>query len=197
MSQPGRGVLCLSATATSAADWVRRGVVPCHVFAHAAWSVVVPAAATSAAAPPYDDALTMLAARHVGPRLAPAIGLFLIDEVAVVTAHSGGRGPIRWALRDQDREVLAGPDLPALSPQTLHRVLGSGAPTRQVPVREVHDLWDRTDLTHAEWLVEAAAVLGLPGGRVLDGSDTDLGAVIAPTARSVASFESVVKDVHP
>ena len=45
-------------------------------------------------------------------------------------------------------------------------------------------------------LVEVTAVLGLPGGRVLDGTDTHLGPVIAPHARSVTGFESVVKDVH-
>ena len=197
MSQLGRGVVCLSAPANSAADWVRRGVVPCHVFEHAAWSVVVPAAVTSAASAPYDDALMVLAARQVGARLAPAIGLFHFDDIAVITAHAGGRGPAHWALRNADREIVAGPDLPALSPEGLHRVLASGAPTRQVPIREVRTLWDRSDLRHGEWLVEAAAVLGLPGGRILDGTDQDLGPVITPDARSVASFESVIKDVHP
>ncbi|WEV79311.1 hypothetical protein O9K63_05840 [Janibacter cremeus] len=196
MSTAGRGVVCLSATAASAADWVRRGVVPCHVLEHASWSVVVPARAASAAAAPYDDALTVLASRHVGPRLSPAIGLFRFDDVAVVTARAAGRAQTRWALRDADGRVVGGPDLPPLSPDDLHRALASGAPARRVPVREVRDLWRRGDLSHDEWLVEVTAVLGLPGGRVLDGTDTHLGPVIAPHARSVTGFESVVKDVH-
>lgn len=196
MSQPGRGAVFLSAPAARAVEWVRRGVVPCHVLEHASWSVVVPAAGTSAAAAPYDDALTVLASRDVGSRLAPMIGLFLIDDVAAVTARASGRGPTRWALRGVDRAVVAGPNLPGLSPEHLHRVLGSGAPVRGVPVREVRNLWQRVDLAHDEWLVEVTAVLGLPGGRVLDGTDTDLGPVIPPAARSVTTFESVVKDVH-
>lgn len=197
MSEAGRGVLCLSGSAAGAADWVRRGVVPCHVVPHAAWSVVVPATSASAAAAPYDDALTLLAARHVGTRLTPAIGLFRFDDVAVVTAHAGGRDQPRWALRAADGQVVAGPDLPRLSPEDLHRTLAGAAGSRLVPVRAVRDLWHRTDLPHDEWLLTATAVLGLPGSRVLDGTDTALGPVIAPAARAVTSFEDVVKDVRP
>ena len=53
-----------------------------------------------------------------------------------------------------------------------------------------------TDLTHLEWLVEVVTVLGLPGGRALDGSDGALGPVISPDESAVRAFESVVKDVH-
>ncbi|WP_338747925.1 hypothetical protein [Janibacter alittae] len=196
MSTAGRGVVCLSATAASAADWVRRGVVPCHVLEHASWSVVVPARTASAAAAPYDDALTVLASRHIAPRLGPAIGLFHFDDVAVLTARAAGRAPTRWALRDSDGRVVGGPDLPRLTPEDLHRTLAGGATSRLVPIRQVRELWQRTDLAHDQWLVEVTAVLGLPAGRVLDGTDTHLGPVIAPHARSVAGFDSVVKDVH-
>lgn len=196
MSTAGRGVVCLSATAASAADWVRRGIVPCHVLEHASWSVVVPARTSSAATAPYDDALTVLASRHIGPRLGPAIGLFRFDDVAVLTGRAAGRAPTRWALRDSDGRVVGGEDLPRLSPEDLHRTLASGAATRPVPIRQVRDLWHRSELTHDEWLTEVTTVLGLPGGRVLDGTDTHLGPVIAPHARSVAGFESAVKDEH-
>ena len=138
----------------------------------------------------------MLASRHVGPRHTPVIGLFRMDDVAVLTARAGGRGPTRWALRASDREIVAGPDLAELTPEWLHRALASGAPSREVPIREVRALWRRTDLTHLEWLVEATAVLGLPGARVLQGSDEGLGPVIHPDARAVSAFESVVRDVH-
>lgn len=196
MSQSGRGAVFLSAQVASAIEWVRRGVVPCHVLEHASWSIVVPAVGATDVAAPYDDALTVLASRYVGARLAPGIGLFHIDDTAVVTARAAGRGTTRWALRAADRAIVAGPQLPALSPADLHRALGSGAPTREVRVREVRDLWERTDLAHEEWLVEAATALGLPGARVLDGTDTDLGPIIRPGARSVTAFESVIKDVH-
>ncbi|WP_435198840.1 hypothetical protein [Janibacter sp. GS2] len=196
MSQSGRGAVFLSTSVANAVEWVRRGVVPCHVLAHASWSTVVPAVGGTEVAEPYDDALTVLASRHVGARMAPAIGLFRIDDAAVVTARAAGRGSTRWALRSADRSIVAGPQLPRLTPEDLHRALGSGAPTREVPVREVRDLWRRTDLTHDEWLVEVATVLGMPGARVLAGTDTDLGPVIEPAARSITTFESVIKDVH-
>lgn len=197
MSQPGRGVVLLSASSARAVEWVRRGVVPCHVVEHSAWSIVVTASATSAAAQPYDDALTVLASRHVPSPMTPSIGLFEIGDAAVVTARAPGRAPIRWALRAADREVVRGPQLPPLSPEDLHRTLSSHPAARQVPVSEVRALWGRTDLTHAEWLVEVTTVLGLPGARIIGGADTDLGPVIRPDARSVSAFESVVKDVHP
>ena len=199
MTQQGRGVVLLSASSARAVEWVRRGVVPCHVLEHSSWSIVVPATPETAAAPPYDDALTVLASRHVGSQLAPSIGLFEMGDTAVITARAPGRAPVRWALRAADREVVRGPQLPPLSPEDVHRTLatGAGAGAGQVPIRGIRALFARTDLTHLEWLVEACAVLALPAGRVLDGSDTALGPVIAPDARSVQAFDSVVKDVHP
>ena len=195
MTQQGRGVVLLAAPAARAVEWVRSGVVPCHVLQHAAWSIVVPAASTSVTAAPYDDALTVLASRHAGPRLTPAIGLFVMDDTAVLTARSG-RSPVRWALRSADREIVRGPRLPPLSPEDLHRTLAGNPAVREVPIREVRALWGRTDLTHVEWLVEVATVLGLPGSRVLDGADDSLGPVISPDEGAVRAFESVVKDVH-
>lgn len=196
MTTTGRGAVFLATSGVNAVDWVRGGVVPCHVLEHASWSIVVPAAGSTPVAEPYDDALTVLASRHVGHRLAPAIGLFHIDDVAVITARASGRSTTRWALRAEDREVVAGPRLPRLSPEDLHRTLASGPPSRGIPIREVRDLWGRVDLTHDEWIVEAATILGLPGARVLAGTDTDLGPIIRPVPRSVSAFESVVKDVH-
>ena len=88
MTQQGRGVVLLAASSASAVEWVRRGVVPCHVLEHSAWSIVVPATRASVTAAPYDDALALLASRHVGPRLTPSIGLFAMDDTAVVTARA-------------------------------------------------------------------------------------------------------------
>ncbi|MDN5716378.1 MAG: hypothetical protein L0G89_04005 [Janibacter sp.] len=196
MTQQDRGVVLLSASSARAVEWVRRGVVPCHVLEHSAWSIVVPATSASAAAAPYDDALTVLASRHVPSPSAPAIGLFEIGDTAVITARAPGRSPTRWALRAADREIVRGPQLPPLSPEDLHRALATGSAALEVPIAGIRGLWTRSDLTHHEWLVEATAVLGLPAGRVLDGSDTELGPVIAPNPRSVQDFESAVKDVH-
>lgn len=192
----GTGIVLLAASAVSSAEWVRRGVVACHVLEHPAWTVVTPADDRSATGEPYDDALTVLASRHVGPRIAPAIGLFVIDDAAVVTAQGGGwRAVKRWALRDRERRFVRGPELPPLRPEDLHRVLASTEPRRRVAMSDLTALWRRTDLTHLEWVIEATRVLGLPGGRVLDGTDDALGPRIAPDARSVGAFESVVKDV--
>ncbi|GAB3115462.1 hypothetical protein GCM10027055_23350 [Janibacter alkaliphilus] len=194
----GVGLVLLSGGAARAAEWVRRGVVPCHVGEHPAWTMVTPASAVTAAAAPYDDALTLLASRHVGPRQSPTIGLFVIDDAAVITAQAAGwRTVRRWALRGVEREVRPGPELPALRPQDLHRVLASAAPQRRIRLAEITDLWRRTDLTQREWLVEAAQVLGLPGARVLSGQDPAPGPRIDPDPRAVGAFETVVKDVQP
>ena len=149
MTQQGRGVVLLAASSASAVEWVRRGVVPCHVLEHSAWSIVVPATRASVTAAPYDDALALLASRHVGPRLTPSIGLFAMDDTAVVTARAG-RSPARWALRAADRYIVRGPRLPALTPEDLHRTLAGNPGAREVPIREVRALWGRTDLTHLE-----------------------------------------------
>lgn len=196
MTEQDTGVLLLSASSAAAVDWVRGGVVPCHVVEHPTWSIIVPAGSSTVTAAPYDDALTVLAARHTGNRLAPAIGLFSMGDTAVLTARASGRSPIRWALRAPDREVVRGPRLPPLAPEDLHRALSGNPGARMVPIREIRALWGRTDLTHLEWLDEVMTVLGLPGARLLDGSDTALGPVIAPDERAVSTFESVVKDVH-
>ena len=47
MTQQGRGVVLLAASSASAVEWVRRGVVPCHVLEHSAWSIVGPGLASS------------------------------------------------------------------------------------------------------------------------------------------------------
>lgn len=133
----------------------------------------------------------------VPPRLAPAFGLFRIEDTAVLTARAAGvRAVTRWALRSADGELVASRQLPRLTPESVHRVLGTAAHAREVPVRAVRELWERVDLGHEEWLVEAATVLGLPGARVLAGTDTELGPVVRPAPRSVPAFESVIKDVH-
>ncbi len=198
MTRQGGGVVLLAAPANQARAWVRGGVVPCHVTEHHAWSIITPAAERTAARAPYDDAVQLLSSRHVGSRLAPALGFFVEGEVAWVTARAPGRVATRWALRGPDRVVVGGGDLPALTPEHLHRVLASaaGERTRPVPLRLVREVWGRVDLPHLPWLLEVLDVLGLPGGRVLEGADPDLGPRIGPNPRTVASFESVVKDEH-
>lgn len=188
--------MLVSGSTSTATDWVRRGVVPCHVATHPSWTVVSPAAPRTAVPEPYDDALTVLAARHVPTRLAPAIGLFAIGGAVVVTAQGPGwRAVKRWALRGRQREMVRGPDLPALRPEDLHRVLATASGQRLVHLSDVVALWGRSDLTDREWLVEATHVLGLPGGRVLDGSDDAPGPRIDPDRRAAGAFQSAVKDV--
>ena len=198
MTRQGRGVVLLAGSPPKARAWVRGGVVPCHVVAHGAWTIVAPATGRTAARAPYDDPARILSSRHVGSRMAPALGFFVEDSAAWVTARGPGRSRTRWALRDPDHVVMGGDGLPPLAPEHLHRVLGhaAGAGSRPVPLRALHEVWARTDLPHLDWLLELLDVLGLPGGRLLEGSDPEPGPTIGPGPRTVAAFETAVKDAH-
>ena len=89
MSRTLPGVLLLHADAKLTDAWVRRGVVPSYVVPLPGWTAVVPAGPTQLSAP-YDDALTVTANRPVPTRLRTALGFFVIDGIAVVSAQTRG-----------------------------------------------------------------------------------------------------------
>src|SRR5699024_2586658 len=72
----------------------------------------------------------------------------------------------------------------------------AGAGSRPVPLRALREVWGRTDLPHLDWLLELLAVLGLPGGRLLEGGDPEPGPAIGPNPRAVAAFDGTGKDGH-
>lgn len=186
------GLLLLRGAPPEVSDWVRRGVVPVTVAPLPGWTAVLPNG-PSRAEPPYDDALTLLAARHVPPKVAPAIGFFAIGGRAVITVQTRSvRRHVRWVVWDPARGVLRPPDLAVAPPQLLLRAAGGG------DRRELVEILAERHLAPHKLLAAVTAVLGLPGGRLLiDRAEVeDIAGAIdrEPLEREVGYFEDAVKD---
>lgn len=186
------GLLLLRGAPPQVSDWARRGVVPVTVAPLEGWTAVLPNGASRAGAP-YDDALTLLAARRVPAKLGPALGFFAIRGRGVITVQSGAlRRGVRWVLWDPDRGVLRPPDLACAPPPMLLRVAGGG------DRRELIEILGERHLAPHRLLAAVTAVLGLPGGRLLiDRAEVDRidGAIDRePLDREVGYFEDAVRD---
>lgn len=186
------GLLLLRGAPPEVSDWVRKGVVPVTVAPLAGWTAVLPNG-HSRAEPPYDDALTMLAARHVPPRLGPAIGFFAIGGRGIITVQTRSlRRRIRWVVWDPVRGVVRPPDLALAPPPMLLRVAGGG------DRRELIEILEERHLAPHKLLAAVTAVLELPGGRLLvdptEVSDIEGAIDREPLDREVAYFEDAVRD---
>lgn len=170
--------------------WAAKGVVPVAVGRYPGWTVLVPRG-VSPAAPPYDDALPLLAARRVRGRLGPGLGFWEIDGRAVLTVHHGRGGP-RWVVWETGVGVVRPPGLPVAGPDLLLRIAGDGSRSELVEILAEDQLPPR------RLLAAVAALLGLPGARVLvrpeevEGAD-DLRDV-TPPPRQVEWFDDAVRD---
>lgn len=185
-------LLLLPTTAPSATAWVRRGVVACHVGEDGPWTLVLAADGRTAAQEPYDDPTAVLLSRPVGPRLAPALGVGVVGDRAVVVAQpSGWRAVRRWALRPRLGPVVRDDRLPPLRPGDL-------APFAEGRVGEgrVAETLEERGLTAHEWLAHVLDALGLPGGEVVRGESVP-GPVVEPDPRSVTAFARVVEESRP
>lgn len=191
----GRGLLLLRGRPDAVATWSRRGLVPVHVLPLPGWTAVVPAG-PSRAHPPYDDALSVLAARPVAGRLRAAIGMFLVDDRAVVSLQPAGwRAIQRWFVWEPGQGLLRVPRL---------------APGRPAELVEVAGLRDRRAAEHATGLLhdpggDAAGllralmeVLDLPGATLLQGAAAARGAegarLVEPEEHHLATFDSIASD---
>ena len=93
----GHGLVLVRGSAAASARWVRRGLAAVRVCPLQGWTGVCLAEDRARAVAPYDVGLEILAARHVPTRHRPAIGLFVIDDCAVVTVQARGwRLEQRW-----------------------------------------------------------------------------------------------------
>lgn len=175
--------------------WAQRGLVPVYVVPLDGWTVVLPAG-RSQAMPPYDDTIKMLAGRPVASRLRSAIGLFVIDGKAVISAHScGWRATQRWFVWSPGEGVLQPRQLAAGRPADLASV----AETRSAAVRRgVRDLLVDGDGDAHGVLGDLLAVLSLPGADLLDGGRDPASAagsiLVEPGEQHVLRFERIVKD---
>ena len=185
-AQEARGLLLVSGETGPVSTWVRRGLVACQVIPLGPWTAVVPTDSSSRAEPPYDDAVTVLAARPVPRRLRSALGFFTIDDRAVVTVQGPGwRTAVRWLVWEPGTGPVRAPGLELARPTDLLAAAGRSGDPR--PVAEVVGSREgRADVI----LTDLLSVLGLPGSELV-GPEVGLrGQVVAPTAQSVARFDA-------
>ena len=176
-----RGLLLVGGGPAAVAAWVRRGLVACHVVPLGRWTAVVPAEAESRALPPYDNAVTVLAARPVPHRLRPGLGAFTSGGRAVLTVQPRGwRGGQRWLIWEPGEGVVVAPGLVQARPVDLVRAAGRGRGIGALladPGGDAHDLLRRV-----------MGALGLPGVEML--REGGAGPVVTPSAKAVSRFDA-------
>ena len=192
MSEPrqpareARGLLLVSGGPGPVSTWLRRGLVACQVIPLGGWTAVLPIESSSRAEAPYDDAVTVLAARPVPRRLRSALGFFTIDGRAVVTVQaSGWRSVVRWLVWEPGVGLVRAPDLAVARPSDLL----SAAGLRGEP-RAVADVVSGRDGRADRVLTDLISALGLPGSDLVGPAVGLRGQVVAPTAQSVARFDA-------
>lgn len=189
-----RGLVLLAGAAGEIGEWAARSVVPLVVVPSGEWTGVAVAGGSRVGAP-YDDAATVLAARPVPGRAAPALGFFEIEGRAVMTVHAHGRrrGP-GWVVWEPDHGLLRPPGLQMAGPAEMVRVAGAPPQVRD----ELVDLLHETRARPVMMLQAVLATLGLPLAGVLaepsaagrmDGASRH-----EPRPREVGWFEDAVAD---
>ncbi|MDQ1483134.1 MAG: hypothetical protein QOF35_1210 [Actinomycetota bacterium] len=193
-SWKGRGMILMQGRPDPVAAWAERGLMPVHVVPLQEWTAVLPAGA-SHARPPYDDTLKTLAGRPVPSRLRSAIGLFVVDGNAVVSAHAAGRRATqRWFVWSPGEGIVQPRQLEPGRPADL--VAAAGTRDRAVR-RGVRDLLLDVGGDAHGLLDELLAVLALPGAELLDGGNPVAvpgSTVVEPGDQHVARFERIVSD---
>ncbi|WP_457255586.1 hypothetical protein [Pedococcus sp. P5_B7] len=185
-AQEARGLLLVSGETGPVSTWVRRGLVACQVIPLGPWTAVLPIESSSRAEPPYDDAVTVLAARPVPRRLRSALGFFTIDGRAVVTVQGPGwRAAVRWLVWEPGAGLVRAPGLELARPSDLLAAAGrSGDPRAVAEVVGGRD--GRADVI----ITDLLSALGLPGSDFVGPKVGLRGQVVAPTAQSVARFDA-------
>ena len=185
------GLLLSSGAPGTVSSWAARGLVPVQVVEQDDWTAVVPAG-PSAAGPPYDEALRVLAARPVASRMRPTFGLFVIDDIAVVTVHPAGwRAVQRWVLWHPAHGLARSQGLALARPSGLAKAAGVPGRATERDVSGVLRGRHLDALTLLEGLVQA---LDLPGFPLLAGAPPDPRAatLVEPQDKHVARFEATV-----
>lgn len=191
----GRGMLLLRGEPEPVATWAERGLMPVHVVPLAGWTAVLTAGPSQAMAP-YDDALKMLAGRPVPSRLRPAIGLFAVDDKAVIsTQPAGWRATQKWFVWSPGEGVVQPEQLVAGRPADLVAVAG----TRERGARRlVRDILVDAGGDVRGLLSDVLDLLSLPGSDLLDGGQDPVTAhhctTVEPDQECLARFEKIIGD---
>jgi hypothetical protein len=188
-------MLLLAGEPDRVASWAHRGLLPVHIVPLNNWTAVLPAG-PSRAMPPYDDTLTSLAGRPVASGLRPAMGLFAVEGLAVISAHrSGWRATQRWFMWSPGEGVVQPQLLPAGRPGDLVAAAG----TRDKAARRgVRDILRDGGGDAPGLLAQLLAVLALPGSDLLDGGQDPAAAPgssrVEPGEHHLARFDRIVND---
>ncbi len=184
------GLLLVDSDAGPVRQWASRGLVPVRIESCGAWTAVTPADTGSRAAAPYDDGISALASRPLGPRLRPSVGFFVTGDAAVVTARdSGWRALQRWLFWSAASGPHHSDQLPPLDVDGLADVVGLRGPAREV--RRAVDADAPDPLT---WLLGVHAALALPGGGLLRDGASQHSVLVEPNPGSVRSFDRLAAD---
>lgn len=142
--------------------WAAKSVVPVLVARLAGHSVLVPRGRSTVGAP-YDDAALMCASRLAPRSVAPAIGLWVIDDRAVITVQGvqRWRRPLSWVIWDPARGMLRPRGVDIATPTQVLNAAGGG--NRD----ELIDMLNERHHPPQRLLAAVAGVLGLPGSAAL------------------------------
>lgn len=187
----GAGLLLLRGPVSEVSAWLRKGVVPATIVPVDGWTAVLPEA-RAYTDPPYADGMLLLAGRRVPRNLGPALGFWVIDGRAVITAQTKGRRDIRWVVWEPEVGIVSPPGLPSAGPITLQRLAGGGSRSELVEIlRELYVQPDRL-------MAAVVSVLGLPGAKLLVDSGGAEGlpeaVSVLPAPKEIGYFNDAVHD---
>lgn len=192
------GVLLSQGAPDKVTSWLGRGTVPGYVLPLGDWTAVVPAG-PSQAAPPYDDALAVLAARPVPRQLCTAVGFFAVDggrKAVVVVRPRSPRGSHRWLAWMPERGAV---QVPQHEPANVRDLLDAAglAPSER---RSVLTVLARREGACRDLLVDLIDALGLPGAALLRGSGVGAqqdATLVRPDTHRVDRFDRDVHEASP
>jgi hypothetical protein len=192
-----RGILLVNGGFSATVAWAESGVTAVAVVPQdGRWTAVLPVADSTAAAAPYDDAVTMLLGRPVPRRLRPALGVGVVGRrAAVCVTPAGWRSVRRWLVWQPMHGVVHPGTLPVARLADVIAAAGIEDPAALGALADVlHDPAGDASLVVRDVL----DVLALPGASYLDGSappNEAFGAsVVSPSPKVVRRFDRTVHD---
>lgn len=179
--------------ADAVAAWAAKGLVATRVVELDGWTAACAVEPESRVAAPYDNALSVLAARPLRRALRPGIGFFVIDGRAVVTVQQPRwrRQGHQWLVWSRGRGPLQTPRLSPVPPAHLVRV---ARPRRRPAPEDLEAALHTRDGSALDWLTALMDLLQLPGRDLLHDPDTPVGELVEPDWRSVMRFESLMTE---
>lgn len=186
----GQGLVLVRGRARASARWLRRGLVAVAAVDLPGWTGICLTEATARTGAPYDVGLEVLAARPVPARRRPAIGLFVLDNCAVVTVQPRGwRADQRWLVWRPGAGVVRTEGLAPLPASLIAATAGTGVASERVV-----ELFRSIEGSPVEVLCTLLALLALPGEELLRHGPTPTAREIVPSVGTLRRFEQIVSD---